>query len=139
MRERRMFIADARFLCWDRLPCMLTTLPVGIWVMRIADSVLLTCWPPAPCKRMASIHKSSLLMPTSTSSTSGATPTVAAAVGVVLGGRADEDLLGELVAARGQSFALGFRHAAHLGFGCGIGDQRIDAGKLGIGGAIGFH
>src|ERR1700682_3397531 len=68
-----MFIADARFLCWDRLSCMLTTMPVGIWVMRIADSVLLTCWPPAPCERMVSIRKSSLLMSTSTSSTSGST------------------------------------------------------------------
>ena len=24
---------------------------VGIWVMRMADSVLLTCWPPAPPER----------------------------------------------------------------------------------------
>ena len=23
-------------------------MPVGMWVMRTADSVLLTCWPPAP-------------------------------------------------------------------------------------------
>src|SRR3546814_1545218 len=25
-----------------------TTVLVGMWVMRTADSVLLTCWPPAP-------------------------------------------------------------------------------------------
>ena len=42
-------------------------------------------------------------------------------------------------AARGQRLALGFRHAAHLGIGRGIGDQRVDAGDLGVGGAIGLH
>ena len=72
-----MFIAEARFLCCERLSCIITTMPVGICVMRIADSVLLTCWPPAPCERMVSIRKSSLLMSTSTSSTSGSTATVA--------------------------------------------------------------
>ena len=75
-----MFMADARFLCCERLSCMLTTIPVGIWVIRIADSVLLTCWPPAPCARIVSILKSSFLISTSTSSTSGSTATVAAEV-----------------------------------------------------------
>ena len=32
------------------LPASITTMPVGRWVMRIADSVLLTCWPPAPLR-----------------------------------------------------------------------------------------
>src|ERR1700754_5123691 len=73
-----MFMAEARFLCCDRESCIITTIPVGIWVMRIADSVLLTCWPPAPCARMVSIFRSSCLMSTSTSSTSGSTATVAA-------------------------------------------------------------
>ena len=48
--------------------------------MRIADSVLLTCWPPAPCERMVSILRSSALISMSTSSTSGSTATVAAEV-----------------------------------------------------------
>src|SRR5882762_2460156 len=50
--------------------------------MRDADRGLglLTCWPPAPCERMVSIRRSSLLMSTSTSSTSGSTATVAAEV-----------------------------------------------------------
>src|SRR6476661_7661148 len=80
MRERRMFIAEARFLCCERLSCIMTTMPVGMWVMRIADSVLLTCWPPAPPARMVSMRKSSFLISTSTSSTSGITATVAADV-----------------------------------------------------------
>src|SRR6185295_14021327 len=53
--------------------------------MRMADSVLLTCWPPAPWARMVSIFRSSLLISTSTSSTSGSTATVAAEVWMRLG------------------------------------------------------
>ena len=196
-------------------------MPVGIWVMRIADSVLLTCWPPAPCARMVSIRKSSLLMSTSTSSTSGSTATVAAEVWMrpcvsvsgtrctrctpdsnfslakaprpctsamislkppmvpslaeitstfqpckrgealihpeqvageqrglvaagagadfqhhvalvhgVLGQQRDADLLRQFDAARLQRFALGLRHAAHLGVGRGIRHQRLDVGDL---------
>ena len=59
---------------------MKTTMPLGMWVMRIADSVLLTCWPPAPADRMVSMRKSVSLMSTSTSSASGSTATVAAEV-----------------------------------------------------------
>ncbi len=55
-------------------------MPLGMWVMRIADSVLLTCWPPAPWDRMVSIFRSSGLISMSTSSTSGSTATVAAEV-----------------------------------------------------------
>ena len=58
----------------------MTTMPLGMCVMRIADSVLLTCWPPAPPERMVSILRSSSLIAMSTSSTSGSTATVAAEV-----------------------------------------------------------
>ncbi len=43
-----IFIALALFLCCDFSSWQATTTPVGMWVMRTADSVLLTCWPPAP-------------------------------------------------------------------------------------------
>src|SRR3546814_7454360 len=39
-----------------------TTIPLGTWVMRIADSVLLTCWPPAPDERKASTLRSAGLI-----------------------------------------------------------------------------
>ena len=44
-------MARARFLCWERSSWHSTTMPDGKWVMRIAESVLLTCWPPAPDER----------------------------------------------------------------------------------------
>ncbi len=44
-------MAIARFLIWLRSFWQATTMLVGRWVMRIADSVLLTCWPPAPEER----------------------------------------------------------------------------------------
>ena len=34
-------------------------MPVGVWVRRTADSVLLTCWPPAPRARITSTLTSS--------------------------------------------------------------------------------
>ena len=40
-----------RFFCWLRSFCMATTMPVGRWVMRTAESVLFTFWPPAPEER----------------------------------------------------------------------------------------
>src|SRR3546814_10408948 len=43
-----IFIAVSRFWCWLRPVWQATTVLVGMWVMRTADSVLLTCWPPAP-------------------------------------------------------------------------------------------
>ena len=43
--------ALARFLCWERESWHSTTIPVGRCVIRIAESVLLTCWPPAPDAR----------------------------------------------------------------------------------------
>ena len=36
---------------WLRPVWQATTMLVGMWVMRTADSVLLTCWPPAPEER----------------------------------------------------------------------------------------
>lgn len=44
-------MARARFLCWERSSWHSTTMPEGKCVMRIAESVLLTCWPPAPEER----------------------------------------------------------------------------------------
>ena len=41
-------MARSLFWCWLRSLCTATTIPVGRWVMRTAESVLLTCWPPAP-------------------------------------------------------------------------------------------
>ena len=55
-------------------------MPEGIWVMRTAESVVLTCWPPAPEARMVSMRMSSGRMSMSMSSTSGSTATVAAEV-----------------------------------------------------------
>ena len=45
--------------------------------MRMADSVLLMCWPPAPLERNVSICRSPGFSSTSTSSASGSTATVA--------------------------------------------------------------
>jgi hypothetical protein len=42
------FIAISRFFICERSFWHVTTMPVGRWVMRMAESVLLTCWPPAP-------------------------------------------------------------------------------------------
>ena len=41
-------MAMALFLCWERSFWHWTTMPVGMWVIRTAESVVLTCWPPAP-------------------------------------------------------------------------------------------
>ena len=55
-------------------------MPVGRWVMRTAESVVLTCCPPAPDARIVSMRMSSLRISISTSSASGSTATVAAEV-----------------------------------------------------------
>jgi len=80
MREASTFMALALFLCCDFSSWQVTTMPVGICVMRTADSVLFTCWPPAPDARYTSMRRSSGRMSTSTSSASGITATVAAEV-----------------------------------------------------------
>ncbi|MNC96169.1 hypothetical protein D3C83_134640 [compost metagenome] len=41
-------IASARLRCCERSFCDATTMLVGRWVMRTAESVLFTCCPPAP-------------------------------------------------------------------------------------------
>ena len=70
--------ACALFLCCERSCWQTTAMPVGMWVRRTADSVLLTCWPPAPCERIVSVRTSfssmSILM---RSSTTGETTTLA--------------------------------------------------------------
>src|SRR3546814_604105 len=71
-----IFIAVSRFWCWLRPVWQATTVLVGMWVMRTADSVLLTCWPPAPEDRYTSVRRSAGLMSISMlSSTSGETNT----------------------------------------------------------------
>ena len=39
-------MAVARFEIWLRSDWQATMMPVGMWVMRTAESVVLTCWPP---------------------------------------------------------------------------------------------
>src|ERR1700735_1893092 len=43
-------------------------MPLGMCVMRTADSVLLTCWPPAPLERYTSVRRSAGLISMSMSS-----------------------------------------------------------------------
>ncbi|MNX33640.1 hypothetical protein D3C86_638690 [compost metagenome] len=77
----RRFIALSRLACWLRSVWHSTTTPVGTWVIRIADSVLFTCWPPAPEERKVSTRRSAgLITISSTSSASGMIATVAAEV-----------------------------------------------------------
>ena len=57
--ERRTCIAVARFMCCERSVWQDTIIPVGMCVMRTAESVMLTYWPPAPLERKVSILRSS--------------------------------------------------------------------------------
>jgi hypothetical protein len=43
-RARSTWNAFRRFWCCERSSCMLTVMPDGTCVSRIADSVLFTCW-----------------------------------------------------------------------------------------------
>ena len=63
------------FSCWH-----FTMMPVGLWVSRTAESVVLTDWPPEPVERKTSISMSDGLIWTSMSSASGMTATVAVEV-----------------------------------------------------------
>ena len=47
----RLFIQLSLFWNWLRSVWQETTTPVGIWMRRTAEEVLLTCWPPAPLAR----------------------------------------------------------------------------------------
>ena len=49
--ERNIFMARSLFLCWERSFWQPATMPVGRWVMRTAESVVFTCWPPLPPER----------------------------------------------------------------------------------------
>ncbi len=69
-------------------------MPVGRWVMRTAESVVLTPWPPGPLARYTSICRSRSSMSTSTSSASARISTVADDVWT-------------------PTLALGDRHALH--------------------------
>ena len=44
-------IAEALFCSWQRSFWQDTTMPVGRWVMRTAESVVFTPWPPGPDER----------------------------------------------------------------------------------------
>ena len=72
-------MAMARFWCCD-FSLLVTTIPLGRWVMRTAESVVFTCCPPAPELRMVSMRMSLAGMSMSTSCASGRTATVAALV-----------------------------------------------------------
>ena len=50
-RERRIAMALTRFCCWERSSCIATIIPVGRCVIRTAESVVLTPWPPCPPER----------------------------------------------------------------------------------------
>ncbi len=76
-RARSTCRALARFWIWLFSSCMATTMPVGRWVMRTAESVVLTDCPPGPDERYTSMSRSLGSMCTSISSASGSTVTVA--------------------------------------------------------------
>jgi hypothetical protein len=75
-----MRIACSLFCSWLFSFWQLTTMPVGTCVMRTAESVVFTLWPPGPDERNTSMRRSASLISTSTSSASGITKTPAADV-----------------------------------------------------------
>ena len=84
-------MALALFLCWLFSSWISTTRPVGRWVIRTAESVVLTDWPPGPDERLTSIRRSfSSSISISTSSASGMTTTVAVEVWI----RPDDSVAG---------------------------------------------
>ena len=76
MRVRRLRIALLRFLSCERSSWHVTTIPVGMCVIRTAEYVVLTLCPPAPEEQNVSIFRSLASIWTSTSSASGMTATV---------------------------------------------------------------
>lgn len=50
--------ATLRLACWDRSSVAVTTTPVGRWVRRTPESVLLRCCPPGPVARNVSTRTS---------------------------------------------------------------------------------
>src|SRR5947209_10039753 len=79
-RERNTRNALARFLICDFSSWQETTSPVGMCVIRTAEYVVLTDWPPGPDEQKVSIRNSLGSTFTSTSSASGSTATVIADV-----------------------------------------------------------
>ena len=75
-----MRIADSLFCSWHFSFWQDTTMPLGRWVMRTAESVVLTHCPPGPDERKTSMRRSFWSICTSTSSASGSTSTPAAEV-----------------------------------------------------------
>ena len=73
-------MARSLFCSCERSSWQATTMPVGTCVMRTAESVVLTDWPPGPVERKTSISRSFWSIWTSTSSASGSTATVAVEV-----------------------------------------------------------
>ena len=74
-------MAASLFCSWDFSFCMDTTIPVGRCVMRTAESVVLTLWPPGPEERKTSMRRSAASIWSSPgSSASGMTRTPAAEV-----------------------------------------------------------
>jgi len=72
--------AFSLFWSWDFSSWQDTTIPLGSWVTRTAESVVFTDCPPGPVDLNTSILRSEGLMSTSTSSLSGSTATVAVEV-----------------------------------------------------------
>src|SRR3990167_10124833 len=56
-RARSIFIAVSLLACWERSFWQQTTVLLGTWVIRTAESVVLTCWPPAPEEREVSLRR----------------------------------------------------------------------------------
>jgi len=74
----KIFMAVVLLACCERSFWHWTTIPVAKWVIRTAESVLFTCWPPAPPALNVSILISSGFTATSSSEiTSGITSTEA--------------------------------------------------------------
>ncbi len=73
--DLRIRIATSLLLYCDLSFWQETMIPVGRWVILMALSVLLTCWPPAPPDLYVSILRSSVFISTSTSLNSGITST----------------------------------------------------------------
>src|SRR5437762_11666883 len=70
----------SRFLICDFSSWQETTVPVGRCVMRTAEYVVFTDWPPGPEEQNVSMRISLASISTSTSSASGSTATVLAEV-----------------------------------------------------------
>ena len=51
-------MARALFCSWERSFWQLTTMPVGRWVIRTAESVVFTLCPPCPEERNTSTRRS---------------------------------------------------------------------------------